>query len=141
MREMIGMPTKVLGASLGLPVWNVLFQYDGFPVMYESGIINVPKFEAHLEIYSTKKIVRVDYDTPYVKGLPITMTIREKIESDRGDGYQERIVRKTYEDAFTLEFLDFHRCATKKETPKTLAVDAREDQDLIKMIMQAAAKN
>ncbi|KAH8170367.1 oxidoreductase family, NAD-binding rossmann fold domain-containing protein [Sarocladium implicatum] len=142
LREMVGMPTSVLGASLSLPIWNVLFQYDGFPVMYESGIIDVPKFEAHLEIYSTKKIVRVDYDTPYVKGLPITMTIREKVESESGgggDGYQERIVRKTYEDAFTLEFLDFWKCATKKLTPKTSAVDAREDQDLIKMIMQAAA--
>ncbi|RSL51428.1 hypothetical protein CEP54_011405 [Fusarium duplospermum] len=138
LREMVGMPSKVVGASLGLPIWNVLFQYDGFPVMYESGIIDVPRFDAHIEIYSQRKIVRVDYDTPYVKGLPVTMTIREKIDSAKGDGYQERTVRKTYEDPFTLEFLDFYHCAVNKTSPKTSAVDAREDMDLIKMIMQAA---
>ena len=131
------MPKQVLGVSLGLPIWNVLFQYEGFPVMYESGIIDVPLFDAHLEIYSRGKIVSVNYDSPYVKGLPVTMTIKERVDTSRGDGYQERIVRKTYEDPFTLEFLEFHRCALHKALPKTSALDAREDLDLIKMIMQA----
>lgn len=134
------MPKKVLGASLGLPIWNVLFQYEDFPVMYESGIIDVPIFDAHLEIYSRDRIVRVNYDTPYVKGLPVTMTIRERIENAKnGDAYQERIIRKTYEDPFTLEFLEFHRCVTHKEVPKTSVLDAREDLDIIKMIMQAGS--
>lgn len=137
LREMVGMPTRVLGVYLGLPIWNVLFQYKDFPVMYESGIIDVPTFDAHLEVYSRGKIVRVDYDTPYVKGLPVTMTIRERIDGAKGDGYQERTIRKTYEDPFTLEFLEFYQCATKKTCPKTSAMDAREDLDLIKMILQA----
>ncbi|ORY17061.1 hypothetical protein BCR34DRAFT_634366 [Clohesyomyces aquaticus] len=137
LREMVGMPSKVVGASLGLPVWNVLFQYEGFPVMYESGILDVPTFDCHIEIFSRTKIVRVNYDTPYVKGLPVTMTVREKFESDKGDGYQERIIRKTYEDPFTQEFLELAHCATNKTTPKTSAVDFREDLDLIKMILQA----
>ncbi|KAI5463879.1 hypothetical protein BGZ63DRAFT_413373 [Mariannaea sp. PMI_226] len=138
LREMIGMPTQVIGASLGLPIWNVLFQYPGFPVMYESGIIDVPKFDCHIEIYSRGKIVRVDYDTPYVKGLPVTMTIREKIDGTKCDSYQERTIRRTYEDPFTLEFLEFYDCATKKKHPKTSAADAREDLDFIKLIMQVA---
>ncbi|MCJ1309680.1 hypothetical protein MMC25_003340 [Agyrium rufum] len=137
LREMVGMPTEVLGASLQWPIWNVLFQYQGFPVMYESGIIDVPIFDAHLEIYSKEKIVRVNYDTPYVKGLPVTMTIQERIDGAKGDGFQERTIRKTYEDPFTLEFLEFHHCATHRTSPKTSALDAREDLDLIKIIMQA----
>lgn len=137
MREIIGMPKSVLGASLSLPIWSVLFQYDGFPVTYESGINSVPIFDAHIEIYSHEKIVRVNYDTPYVKGLPVTMTIRERIDGTRGDGYQERIVRKTYEDPYTLEFLQFYKCVTENSTPKTTAVDARQDLDIFKMIMQA----
>jgi hypothetical protein len=95
MRELLGMPTSVLGASLqaGSPIWSVLFQYPSFPVTYESGINNVPIFDAHIEIYSQEKIVRVNYDTPYVKGLPVTMTIRESIDNGEreGDGYQERL--------------------------------------------------
>lgn len=112
----------------------MLLQYPSFPVSYESGIINVPTFDAHIEIYAKDKIVRINYDTPYVKGLPVTMTIRECLEKD---GFQERLIRKTYEDPFTLQFLEFHRCAVGGESPKTSAVDAREDLDFIKMIMRA----
>jgi predicted dehydrogenase len=140
MREIIGMPQRVLGASVATPIWTVLFQYDEFPVTYESGINNVPIFDAHIEVYSHEKIVRVNYDTPYVKGLPVTMTIREKIDGAKGDGYQERTIRKTYEDPYTLEFLEFHKCVLEKGTPKTSPVDARQDLDLFKMIMQAGKR-
>lgn len=73
---------------------SVLFQYPGFACSYESGIDEVPRFDAHLEVYSKTKQVTVQYDTPYVKGLPITMTVRENVDG----GLQTRIVRKTYED-------------------------------------------
>ncbi|KAL2065204.1 hypothetical protein VTL71DRAFT_2873 [Oculimacula yallundae] len=136
LRELVGMPTAVLGASLQWPIWNVLLQYKDFPVSYESGIINVPSFDANIEIYAKNKIVRVNYDTPYVKGLPVTMTIRERIDGSKGDAFQERIIRKTYEDPFTLQFLEFHRCATEGRTPKTSALDARQDLDLIGMMMR-----
>lgn len=131
------MPQSVLGASLNLPIWSVLFQYDGFPVVYESGINSVPIFDAHIEVYSQEKIVRINYDTPYIKGLAVTMTIRERIDGAKGDGYQERTVRKTYEDPYTLEFLEFYKCAIEKSTPKTSALDARGDLDIFIMIMQA----
>lgn len=135
MREMIGMPKSVAGAILTLPgIFSVLFQYDGFPVSYESGLCSVPQFDAHIEVYSPEKIVRVEIDSPYVKGLPVTLTIREKI----GDGgFQERKVRKTYEDPYTLEFLDLYDCVVRGKTPKSSAADARKDVELFKMIMQA----
>ncbi|KAK1066028.1 hypothetical protein LTR33_011684 [Friedmanniomyces endolithicus] len=86
MREALGMPKSVLGCSIDAetPFWN-----------YESGINEVPRFDAHLEVYSRTKQITVQYDTPFIKGLPITMTIRENIDG----GLQERIVRKTYEDS------------------------------------------
>ena len=136
MRELLGMPTEVLGASLDLrksPIWSVLFQYEGFACVYESGVNNVPVFDAHVEVYSNEKIVRVNYDTPYVKGLPVTMTIRERVE---GDGYQERTIRKTYEDPYTLEFLEFWKVVTEGGEPKTSAKDARMEVDLWRMILR-----
>ncbi|PQE24192.1 myo-inositol 2-dehydrogenase protein [Rutstroemia sp. NJR-2017a BVV2] len=133
MREILGMPQKVLGSSLGMPFWTVLFQFDGFAVTYESGLNNVPVFDAHIEIYSENKIVRINYDSPYVKGLPVTMTIRERV----GTGYQERTVRKTYEDPYTLEFLNFYDCVVNRKTPKTSVDDAKFDLDIFKMIMQS----
>jgi predicted dehydrogenase len=134
MREVLGMPRSVAGAVLTFPgIFSVLFKYNDFPVTYESGVIHVPEFDAHIEVYSADKVVRIQYDSPYVKGLPITMTVKEKV----GDGFQERTVRKTYVDPYTLELLAFHDCAVNKKMPKTSAQDARQDLELFKMIMQA----
>lgn len=137
MREIIGIPRSVAGAVLTFPgIFGVLFQYDGFPVTYESGLNNVPQFDAHIEVYSPDKIVRVDYDTPYVKGLPVTMTVREKIDDG---GFQERKIRKTYKDAYTLELIEFYDCAVDGKSPKTSVADARNDLELFKMILRAGS--
>lgn len=82
----------------------MLFQYPGFAVSYESGIDSVPLFDAHIEIYSQNKSVRVQYDTPYVKGLQTTLHICEK----DGDGYRETIIRRTYEDPYTLQLKELY---------------------------------
>jgi hypothetical protein len=95
MREAVGMPQKVLGASMHLPIWTVLFQYEGFPVTYESGLNDLHLFDAGIEIFTQDKIVKVQYDTPYIKGLPVTMSIKEKVKGVKSNGFQERIVRKT----------------------------------------------
>lgn len=141
MREIIGMPQRVLGASLGFPgIYSALLQYDGFAVTFESGINAVPTFDANIEVYSQDKIVRVQYDTPYVKGLPVTMTIREKIDSHSQTdsfGFQERVVRRTYEDPFTKEMLEFYDCVVNGKPIKTTAEDARNELVLYKMILQA----
>lgn len=138
MREIIGMPKKVSGAVLTFPgIFSVLFDYGTFPVTYESGLNAVPEFDAHIEVYSRTKIVRVDYDSPYVKGLPVTMTIREQIEG--GAGFQERKIRKTYENPYTLELLELYECVVNGKPPKTSATDARHDIELFKMILTAGA--
>ncbi len=141
MREIIGMPQRVLGASLqhGSPIWSVLFQYATFPCIYESGENGVPIFDAHIEVYSENKIVRVSYDTPYVKGLPVTLRVRERVPGHAGqtDGFQERTVRRTYEDPYHVEFLEFWEVVTKGKKPKTSAEDARNEMVLIEMIIKA----
>lgn len=137
MREIIGMPKSVAGAVLTFPgIFSVLFHYDGFPVTYESGFTQIPQFDASIEIYSAEKIVRVNYDTPYVKGLPVTMTVREKVGEA---GFQERQVRKTYTDPYTIEMFEIYDCVVNKKAPKTSVSDARNDIELFKMILQAGA--
>ncbi|XDG05190.1 hypothetical protein ABKA04_004805 [Annulohypoxylon sp. FPYF3050] len=137
MREIIGMPRGVSGAMLTFPgIFSVLFDYGSFAVTYESGLINVPEFDAHIEVYSSDKIVRVEFDSPYVKGLPTLMVVKENID---GSGFQERKIRKTYEDAYTLEFKELYRCVVEGESPKTSAADARYDIELFRMILQAGS--
>jgi hypothetical protein len=93
----------------------------------------VPRFDAHIEIYSPKKTIRVQYDTPYVKGLPTTLHISENVDGV----YKETTVRRTYEDAYTLELLELHAMVTEGRPHKTTAVDAKKDLEIFKMIMQA----
>lgn len=136
MRELLGMPRGCIGASLG-EFWTALFQYPGFAVMYESGIDEVPRFDAHLEVYSKSKSVRVQYDTPYVKGLPITMTVGEK---DEDGGYKETMLRRTYEDPYTIEFKKFYGLVVNGVEVKTNAFDAANDLAIFAMIMKAGRR-
>ncbi|QMW44344.1 hypothetical protein G4B11_007764 [Aspergillus flavus] len=102
MREALGMPTKVLGANLG-----VLFQYPGFA------------------------------DTPYVKGLQTTLHICEK----DGDGYRETIIRRTYEDPYTLQLKELYDWVVHGTPVKTTAEDAELDSHIFQMIMKAGGYN
>lgn len=141
MREIIGIPKQVLGASLGFPgIYSALLDYDGFSVTFESGINSVPVFDANIEVYAEDKIVKIQYDTPYVRGLPVTMTIREKVDSRPGNdsfGYQERFVRRTYEDPYTLEILEFYECVVNGKPIKTTIQDSKQDLEIFRMILKA----
>ncbi|KAK5059795.1 hypothetical protein LTR84_009678 [Exophiala bonariae] len=152
MREALGMPQKVVGASLG-PIWkydaprwlsalklitftSVIFEYPGFSVTYETGIDDIPRFDAHVEVYSKQKSVRVCYDTPFVKGLPINLLIRENLDGT----YRESIVRKTYEDPYTVEFKKLYDMVVNRKAVKTTAKDAKEDLKIFQMIMKAGVR-
>ncbi|PYH84783.1 NAD binding Rossmann fold oxidoreductase [Aspergillus uvarum CBS 121591] len=135
MREVLGMPTKVLGANLGFPFWNVIFQYPGFAVSYESGIDSIPRFDAHIEIYSQTKSVRIQFDTPYVKGLPTTLHICERDH----DGYRETTFRRTYEDPYTLQLKELYNWVLRGTPVKTTAADAEQDCRIFQMILNAGA--
>lgn len=112
---------------------SVLFQYPGFAVSYESGMDSVPRFDAHIEIYAQDKSVRIQYDTPYVKGLPTTLHIREKADK----GYCETMFRRTYEDPYTLQLKELYEWVVHGAPVKTTAEDALNDSKIFQMIMQA----
>lgn len=105
---------------------------DPYSVLYTTGIHNVGVFESFLEVFTDDRILRIDIDTPYVKGLPIRVTVKENDE--RGQ-YSERIIRPTYQDAYTTEFLDLYQALTTGTDLKTTPEDAIEDLDIFDMIM------
>ncbi|KAL2675672.1 hypothetical protein Neosp_011862 [[Neocosmospora] mangrovei] len=133
MRETLGMPIGIHGASVTMPFWNVLFKYPGFNVSYESGIDNVPRFDCHIEVYGTDKTIRVQFDTPYIKGLPVTMHISENVAG----AYRETTTRVTYEDAYTLELKELYEWVTTGKKIKTDLVYAEQDLRIMGMIMKA----
>lgn len=88
---------------------------------YETGVDEVGLFDAHIEVYGDGKRVRVEYDTPYVKGLPIKLVIGETVDG----AYVERVVRPTYEDAYTIEYNAFYDAIRHGKPSKTNAEDAK----------------
>lgn len=135
LRELVGMPRRVLSAARSadcLWIWATL-EYDGFVAYYEVGIDNVRVFDAHIEAYLLDRRVKVTYDTPYVKGLPITATV----QYTRNGDHVEETIRPTYEDAFTLEYRALYDAIVKGTPVKTSPEDAREDLVIFKMIMDA----
>ncbi|OAG07037.1 NAD(P)-binding protein [Paraphaeosphaeria sporulosa] len=132
MREVLGLPEKVIGSSLGFPFWNVLFRYPDFTVSYESGIDNIPRFDAHIEVYGATKSVKLQYDTPYVKGLPVTLHISENVDG----AYKETMVRKSYEDPYTQEMKKLWGLVVEGRSVKTTAQDALQDLEVFGMAMK-----
>ena len=61
------------------------------------------------------------------------MTVRESIDG----GLQTRVVRKTYEDPYTLEMKELYALVTQGKEVKTTVQDAAEDLKIFQMIMRA----
>ncbi|KAL9086062.1 MAG: hypothetical protein Q9165_007274 [Trypethelium subeluteriae] len=140
MREILGMPKGVVGfspcATIGSPFWSAIFQYPDFAVAYESGVDQVARFDASIEIFGDTKTVKACIDTPFIKGLPTTMVIKDSLP----DGsYRESTIRRTYEDPFTLELKEVYEWVVDGKAPKTGPADARQDLEILGMLMKAVA--
>lgn len=105
---------------------------DKYNMLYTTGIHNMGVFESFLEVFTDDRVLRIDIDTPYVQGLPINVTVKE---NDKDGHYSKRIIRTTYQDAYTTEFLDLHQALTTGTDLKTTPEDAMEDLDVFDMIM------
>ncbi|MGC4192847.1 MAG: hypothetical protein QM589_17010, partial [Thermomicrobiales bacterium] len=140
MRELVGMPARVLSAARtpGTSFLHVVFQYDdpSFIAVLETGSgLALPRFDAHLEVYTSRTTVRVDYDSGYIRHLPTTLTIA----TTDGASFDERVVRPTYTDPYTCELLAFHEVVTTGIAPKTPPEDFLQDLTLFRMIVDTLA--
>ena len=114
---------------------SAIFQYPEFVVAYESGVDQVARFDASIEIFGDTKTVKVCIDSPFIKGLPTTMVVKESLP----DGpYRESTTRRTYEDPFTLELKAVYEWVVNGGSPKTTPTDARQDLEILGMLMKAA---
>jgi len=136
MRELLGgVPERTVGAlrSKANPLFiTALFDYGGFMTTYETGIDNVGHFDAHLEVYGDGKRIKVTYDTPYVKGLPITLTVAE---NDASGAYTEKITRFTYEDCYTIQYGRLYDAIVNGAHVKTTPEDAVQDLKIFAQIV------
>ncbi len=135
MREALGMPIGVAGAACRKDGFflNTLFNYENFNVSYETGFDQQGRFDAHFEVYGETKSVRVEYDTPYIKSLPIKLIVCET----RNGKYKETVIRPTYKDPYTIELEGLYEAITADGDIKTTPEDYKKDLEIFKMIINA----
>ncbi|PWN98896.1 hypothetical protein FA09DRAFT_325203 [Tilletiopsis washingtonensis] len=91
-------------------------------------------FDAFIEVFTRDRVLKIQYDTPYVKGLPITLSVREA-DADVAGSYQERLVRPTYADAYTAEFEALAQAIVEGKELKSGPQDAIQDVDIWEMML------
>jgi predicted dehydrogenase len=139
MRELIGAPKRVLAAEQ----WNggrfltAFFAYEGFTTTFEMGVDRQRRFDAHLEVFGDTKQLRVQYNTPYIRHLPTTLTIGETID----ESYRETVIRPTFTDPYTHELEYFHDVVTTGGAPKTTPEDFAQDLALFREIIEVLRRN
>jgi predicted dehydrogenase len=128
MRELLGPPSGVAAAR----TWKqggyvaALLDYPDFVVSYETGVDEQLRFDAHLEVYGDLATMRIQYDTPYVRHLPTTLTLEET----SGTALKRTVIRPHLKDPYTHELESFHACVVDGTPPKTTPEDFVEDLDL-----------
>lgn len=142
MRESLGgLPESVLASSDNARWYTTMFDYrnrtatkEKFTCLYETGIDHVPRFDSQVAVFGETKSVTICYDTPFIKGLGITVEIDEL--NEHGEK-AHRSIQTSYEDAYTRELKEFHACITENKSFKTTATDALEDLKLFNMMLKS----
>ncbi|KAH7075303.1 hypothetical protein BKA63DRAFT_295189 [Paraphoma chrysanthemicola] len=138
MRELFGVPRHVIAAvpSARGNFLSIMLQYDGFVLAYESGEDAVLSVDATVEVLAQHQRIKLAFDSPYIKGLPITMTTLSR--HPNGD-FSEETIRPTYEDYYTLMFKELHRCLSGDAEVKTTVLDSREEISMLSDILKVMA--
>ncbi len=129
MRELLGMPGGVLYAAqrAGGNYITAAFDYGDYVCHFETGSNRIADFDAYLEVYSSERIVRVKYDSPYVRNLPIRLEITEM---DGDTAASKRVLHPEWNDPFVAEWRAFYDSVQTGTPSKTDAVDFRQDLEL-----------
>lgn len=139
MRELLGPPRGVASAR----TWRnggyiaALLDYDDYVVAYETGVDEQLRFDAHLEVYTDSSMLRIQYDTPYVRHLPTTLMV----EQTEGTAIRRSTNRPHLKDPYTHELEYFHRTVMDGTEPKTSPEDFVEDLDLFAELIRALGKD
>jgi predicted dehydrogenase len=138
MRELLGIPDKVLFAAQrgGGRYLAAAFDYGPFVCQFETGIDKIARFDAHLEVYGRQKVVRIQYDTPYVRNSPVRLFVTE--DNQRG-GVTSLDSHPAWGDPFVAEWQALYENITQNKSPKTGPEDFVHDLELFAQMARLMA--
>jgi predicted dehydrogenase len=135
MRELLGLPHGVAYATArhaGTYV-SATIDYGSYVCQYETGVDAIPRFDAHIEVYGSERVLRVQYDTPYVRNLPVRLSL---LDANGRGGLVERAVHPEWGDPFVAEWLAFADSVTQRTQPGASAADFRHDLELFAAMVE-----
>jgi predicted dehydrogenase len=138
MRELLGRPRGVAFAGVhhdGDYV-QAAIDYGSFLCQYETGVDRIPRFDAHIEVFGDSRVLRVQYDTPYVRNLPVRLTV---LDANGSGGVVERRIHPEWGDPFVYEWLAFHEHVTARTQPSASPEDYRQDLELTAKMVELMA--
>jgi predicted dehydrogenase len=138
MRELLGSPRGVASAALGHEgrYVSASIDYGSFACHYETGVDHIPRFDAHIEVFGDTRTLRVQYDTPYVRNLPVRLTV---VEANGHGGVVERRVHPEWGDPFVYEWQAFADHVRERSQPPASAADYRNDLELFGEMVELMA--
>jgi predicted dehydrogenase len=138
MRQLLGQPRGVAHATErhgGIYVTATL-DYGTYVCHFESGVDEIPRFDAHIEVFGPAKVLRIQYDTPYVRNLPVRLSV---LEANGEGGAVERHIHPQWGDPFVHEWQAFRRNVTKRAQPESSPSDFRRDLELFAEMIELMA--
>lgn len=138
-RELVGYPKKILSVATcsGGEHMIIVMEYDGFLATYE--LVNdqsIVEFDAAIELYQGDRKMRLKYETPYIRYMPLTLEVTDSTAHDT----KTTIYGPNYTDPFQTELLTFYDCIKTGKAPKTVLEDAIADFTLFEEIIRVMGK-
>lgn len=135
MREMLGMPREVIYAvqRQGGRSVSAAFDYNSYVCHFEIGVDDIPRYDTAIEVYGTDRVLKVHYDTPYVRNMPIRLTLSE---ANGQGGVTEHTSHPAWGDPFVAEWQAFYDNVVNSQEPKTSPTDFREDLELFQEMIR-----
>ncbi len=134
MRELLGLPQRVIYAAKrhGGRVLTAAFDYGDYVCHFETVFNNIAQFDVGLTVLGENQTVRVQYDTPYVRNLPIRLFVTE---SNGQGGVIERAIHPNWGDAFVAEWQALYTNITEQRPAKSSPADYRQDLALFRTMI------
>jgi predicted dehydrogenase len=131
MRTLLGRPHGVAYAAERHEgnYLTATIDYGDFLCQYETGVDDIPRYDTHIEVYGARRVLRVEYDTPYVRNLPVRLLVLEA--NGRGGMVEQRIL-PAWGDPFEAEWRAFHTNVAERREPLSSPADFREDLELFR---------
>jgi predicted dehydrogenase len=126
MRELLGPPRGILYARQhhGGRVITAALDYGTYVCQLEVGLDTLPRYETYFQVHSESEVIRVDYDTPYIRHVPAKLQITN-LDGDAGIADLKTFPSRR--DAFSLQWQAFYENVRLHRQPKTSLADARQD--------------